>query len=320
MPRCLLRYCTFVVLGFASLHAQNSAPLSKLPIAKLQSLADSGDPAAENELGVRYRVGNDVDKDPAKAVPWFLRAAKQGYAKAYFNLGAAYYNGDGVAVNDQDACVWFSLSADAGDQRGEEAVARTRQEFTSAQMARCALLTATAYQTGERVKQDYGKAMEWYLKAANAKDGLACERVAYMYDRGLGVPANKQESLRWLKRSADLGYVPAIYEQGYLYDKGLGLPQDITKAKKLYELAAAGGQVEALLALGAMYEQGRGITLDRQEALSYYLAAADFGSPDGKALADKLSVQLSPKQVSAAQTEAKRIKLLSKPPLMLIKK
>ena len=68
---------------------------------------------------MRYRVGDDVDKDPAKAVPWFLRAAKQGYAKAYFNLGAAYYNGDGVAVNDQDACVWFSLSADAGDQRGE---------------------------------------------------------------------------------------------------------------------------------------------------------------------------------------------------------
>ncbi len=59
-----------------------------------------------------------------------------------------------------------------------------------------------------------------------------------------------------------------------------------------------------------MYQEGRGAKLDRQEALSFYLAAADFGSPDGKAMADKLSAQLTPKQVSAAQTEAKRIRAL----------
>jgi len=163
--------------------------------------------------------------------------------------------------------------------------------------------------------------MELYLKAANAKDGLACERAAYMYDRGLGVPANKEESLKWLKRSADLGYVPAIYDMAYMYDKGgLGLPQDIAKAKRMYETAAAGGQVEALLALGWMYREGRGAKLDRQEALSYYLAAAEFGSPDGKSMADKLSAELTPKQVSAAQTEAKRIKAQSRSQLALIKK
>ncbi len=308
------------LLTLSAIVSAQENSVAKLPIAKLQKLANSGDAAAENELGIRYRLGNDVDKDPAKAIPWFARAAKQGYAKAYFNLGAAYYNGDGVNVSDQDACVWFTLAADAGDERGQEAITRTRQEFTSAQMTRCELLTATAYQTGERIKQDYGKSMELYLKAANAKDGLACERVAYMYDRGLGVPANKEESLKWLKRSADLGYLPAVYEMGYMYDKGMGVPQDIGKARKFYEQAAAGGQVEAVMALGQMYEQGRGTKQDRQEALSYYLVAADFGSADGKALADKLSAQMTPKQVSEAQTQAKRIKLLSKPPLVLIKK
>ncbi len=300
--------------------AQSVTTVANLPIAELQKRAHAGDAASQNELGVRYRLGTDVDKDPAKAIPWFAGAARQGYAKAYFNLGAAYYNGDGVNVDDEEACVWFTLAADAGDQRGEEAIARTRQEFTSPRMTRCELLTATAYQTGERSKQDYSKAMQWYLKAANAKDGLACERVAYLYDRGLGVPANQEESLKWLKRAADLGYVAAIYELGYMYDKGMGVPQDVAKAKKTYELAAAGGQVEALMALGEMYEQGRGVKQDRQEALSYYLIAADFGNRDGKVSAEKLAAQLSPKQISAAQTEAKRIKLRSKPPLMLIKK
>ena len=311
----------FAVLIAIPLIGQEPSAVSKLSLDQLQKLANSGDPAAQNELGVRYRLGTDVEKDPGKAIPWFLKAAKQGYGKAYFNLGAAYYNGDGVNISDEDACVWFTLAADAGEQRGVEAVARTREQFTSAQVTRCALLTGTAYQTGERVKQDYGKAMDWYLKAANAKDGLACERVAYMYDRGLGVTANNEESLRWLKRSADLGYVPAIYEMAYMYDKGgMGLQQDIAKAKRMYEMAAAGGQVEALLALGAMCQEGRGAKTDRQEALSYYLAAADFGSPDGKAMADKLSAELTPKQLAAAQAEAKRIKALSRPQLALIKK
>jgi uncharacterized protein len=316
--------CLVLLLVIAAfrvgLRAQDSTSVSKLPIAKLVGLADSGDAAAQTELGIRYRLGTDVDKDPAKAVSWFLKAAKQGYAKAYFNLGAAYYNGDGVSVNDQDSCVWFTLSADAGDQRGEEAVARTRQEFTSSQMTRCEMLTATAYLTGERVKQDYRKAFYWYQKAAEAKDGLACERVAYLYDRGLGVPADKNASLKWLKHSADLGYVPALYELGYMYDKGMGIPGDIVKAKKMYELAGAGGQSEALLALGEMYQDGRGAKLDRQEAMAYYLAAADFGNPDAKALSDKLSTQLTPKQISAAKEEARRIKFLSKPPLMLTHK
>ncbi len=319
----LLRILVMVLFSaapFCVLTAQQNT-VTKMPIAQLQQLAASGDAAAQNDLGVRYRLGTDVDKDPAKAVSWFLKAAKQGYAKAYFNLGAAYYNGDGVNVSDQDACVWFTLAADAGDQRGEEAIARTRQAFTPGQMTHCELLTATAYQAGERVRQDYGKAMEWYLKAADAKDGLACERVAYMYDRGLGVTANKEESLKWLKRSADLGYVPAVYEMAYMYDKGgMGVPQDIAKAKKMYEAAAAGGQLEALMALGDMYEAGRGTKQNRQEALSFYLAAADFGSLDGKAMAEKLSAQLTAKQVAAAHTEAKRITALSRPQLALIKK
>ena len=317
-----LLYLVYLVFGFTVVApAQNHTAVGKLTISELQKLADSGDAAAQNELGIRYRLGDEVDKDPAKSIPWFFKAAKQGYAKAYFNLGAAFYNGDGVNVSDEDACVWFTLAADAGDQRGAEAIARTRQEFTPSQTTRCELLTATAYQTGERVQQDYAKAMEYYLKAANAKDGLACERLALMYDRGLGVTANKEESLRWLKRSADLGYVPAIYDMAYMYDKGgMGLPQDTAKAKRMYEMAAAGGQLEALLALGEMYDEGRGVKLDRQEALSYYLAAADWGSPEGKAKADKLAAELSPKQLAAARSEAKRIKMLSRPQLALIKK
>lgn len=324
MNRDFRRLCFVVLLLIAvfriGVRAQDSASVGKLPIEQLQKLADSGDPAAQNELGIRYRLGTDIEKDPAKAIPWFMKAAKQGYAKAYFNMGAAYYNGDGLPVNDQDSCVWFMLSADSGDQRGQEALARARQEMSPPQMKFCELTTATVYLTGEIIKQDYAKAMEKYAELANAGDGAACEKLAYMYDRGLGVPKDDAQSLNWLKRAADLNYVPAIFELGYAYDKGHNAPEDVDKARKLYERAADYGYPDALIALGNMYAEGRGAKLDRQEALSYYFAAAGFGSTDGKSLAEKLAAQLNPKQVASAKDEAKKIASKSRHPLVLVRK
>src|SRR5215831_5967585 len=138
--RSLAVLIVITLLSVPGLRAQESPAVVKLPIAQLQKLSESGDAAAQNELGIRYRLGSDVDKDPTRAVFWFLKAAKQGYARAYFNLGAAYYNGDGVGINDSDACVWFLMAADAGDQRGLEAITRTRQEFSPARMSRCEAL------------------------------------------------------------------------------------------------------------------------------------------------------------------------------------
>ena len=310
-----------LVTSSVLLFAQSSTPAGKLSLADLQKQAAAGDPAAQNELGLRYRLGTDVDKDPAKAIPWFLKAARQGYAKAYFNLGAAYYNGDGVNVNDQDSCVWFMLAADAGDQRGEEAVARTRQSLTPPEMTHCEVLTATAYLTGDMVKQDYAKAMQWYQHAANAGDGLACERVAYFYDRGLGgVAQDKQQSFDWLKRSADLGYVPAIYELGMMYETGGVVHQDMSEAVKLYGQAAANGQPEAFVALGNLYAEGRGVKQDRQKALMYYILGGTYGSPEGKHRADEISAQMTPKQVASAKEEAAKYASAARHPLLLVRK
>ncbi len=311
----------------ATLAAQETTPVGKLPIAQLQKLAETGDPAAQNELGVRYRMGTDVEKDPAKAVSWYLKAARQGYATAYFNLGAAYYNGDGVPANDQDSCVWFILAADAGDQRGQEALARTRQEMSKSRMTRCGVLAATAYLTGDLVRQDYAKAMQWYQNAAAAGDGLACERIAYLHNRGLGVAADKQQGFDWLKRSADLGYAPAIYELGREYELGEAIQKDpqqatklYSKAKKLYEEAASQGEPEGLLALGNMYAEGHGVKPDRRKALMYYIVAANCGSRQAQIQADEVAAQMTPKQVASAKQDAGRFVVTSKHPVLSVRK
>ena len=320
-PHRYLYSTILLIITFSLLpaRAQSTKPVGELSMTELQKLADSGDPAAQNELGVRYRTGKGVDKDPAAAISWYLKAARQGYAKAYFNLGAAYYNGDGVSVDDQNYCAWFIFSADAGDERGKEALARTTQELSAARFRRCEVIAATAYLTGDLIKQDYGKAVEWYSKAAELGDGAAAEKLAYMYDRGLGVSVDKAQSLKWLQRAANLLYAPAAYELGLAYESNNGVSVDLAKAKKLYEEAAALAFVPAFAALGSMYADGRGVKQDREKALAYYMAAANSGLAESKAKMEQLSAQLSPKQVTAAKQDAVKLVGGTRSPVLLVK-
>jgi uncharacterized protein len=299
--------------------AQSSTKVAKLPIAELQKLADAGDPAAQNELGVRYSLGRDVEKDPAKAIPWYLKAARRGFAKAYFNLGAAYYNGDGVAISDKDSCVWFTLAADAGDPAGQEAVDRVRQDKL-ADVVECQTLTASVYLSSNVIKQNYGLAAKWFTVAANAGDRTACERLAYLYARGLGVPKDKRESLKWLKRSAHLGYPIAMFELARAYDLGDLAPQNIPLACNLYRQAARAGHSDAMLALAEHYSTGKGVPADTRKAYMYYYMASMFGRTEAKSRIDELAAQLPAKQVAAAQKDAVEFVQHGGSPLLVVHK
>src|SRR6187200_2009149 len=46
------------------------------------------------------------------------------------------------------------------------------------------------HHTGEGAKQDYDKAMDWYLKAYSKRNGDALNNIGVMYRDGLGVATN----------------------------------------------------------------------------------------------------------------------------------
>ena len=48
---------------------------------------------------------------------WYTKAAEQGYARAQFNLGLMYANGQGVTQDIVSAHLWFLLAARAGTVR-----------------------------------------------------------------------------------------------------------------------------------------------------------------------------------------------------------
>ena len=61
-------------------------------------LAEGGDPAAQWWLGTACAQGRGAEKDEAQALEWFGRSARQGYARAQYQLGLCFQDGAGACL------------------------------------------------------------------------------------------------------------------------------------------------------------------------------------------------------------------------------
>ena len=98
---------------------------------RLRTLADQGDAAAQNELGVSYFEGQIVPRDDAQAFLWIGRAARQGLPEAQTNLARLYEQGRGTAKNTEQAMYWYSRAA----EQGYPAAAQRLNELRSTTLA-----------------------------------------------------------------------------------------------------------------------------------------------------------------------------------------
>lgn len=73
-------------------------------------LAESGHAQAEELLGVMYRSGQGMPKDPVKAFPWLAKAAESSQPLAQHHLGTMYYTGDGVPADAVKALMWLQIA------------------------------------------------------------------------------------------------------------------------------------------------------------------------------------------------------------------
>jgi TPR repeat protein len=114
-------------------------------------LAEAGDARAQYNLGVMYDNGQGVLQDYAEAVRLYRLAADQGNARAQTNLGVMYGNGQGVLQDDAEAVRWYRLAADQGNANAQFNLGYT-------------------YQNGEGVLQDNVMAHMWFsIASANSR-------------------------------------------------------------------------------------------------------------------------------------------------------
>ena len=114
------------------------------------------------------------EKDYQAAVKYFAKAAKSSdpYESrvAQFNLGACYWQDDGIGKNDAESLKWFRIAA---DQRHKDAP----------------YVLALRYATGDGVEASKEKALEW-IRTGNERQnmtlgtGLDMDKLEAMLERG----------------------------------------------------------------------------------------------------------------------------------------
>ena len=81
---------------------------------KLVQIANTGDPLAQHELGLRLLTGEGIAPDTVAAVYWIKKAADQKLASALYNYGIMLINGWGTEWNPFTAYDKFLLAAEEG--------------------------------------------------------------------------------------------------------------------------------------------------------------------------------------------------------------
>ncbi len=243
-----------------------------------------------------YRLGRGVEQDKAEAVKWYRKAAKQENPTALFNLGAAYYNGDGVSVDDLAAYKWFLLAQTFGSQPAAEAVERMKREAVRRSQSDAFEAIGDMYQKGDDLPQSSSTAVDWYRKAAEQGDARAQVKLANLLLQGQSAPSHYAEVQSLCEKAAKANFPPGAYCMGKLYEQGIGVERDISKAAKWFTKAANMGVASAALQVGEMYWKGEGLKQDRISAYEFILLASllAFSSdlPDPKQERERLEKEL----------------------------
>ena len=118
--------------------SQVSPAIETRSFEQLRQMAEKGDPAAENALGLRYFQGderNGILRDEKQAFHWFSRAADHGSLPAQAKLGFLYWGGRGVPKDVNQAYFWTLLARSRGDQENKDLAAVLASGMTRSQTA-----------------------------------------------------------------------------------------------------------------------------------------------------------------------------------------
>ena len=212
--------------------------------------AENGDTEAMHHMGNFFLFGNeslDIDKNPSKAVEYYEKAAKKGFAQAMNMLGVCYSNGMGVGKDILKACWCFELAADKG--------------FTAAKVN-----LALLYLLGDGIKADYEKAAELLQQVSDSQYSFAQTILGICYLNGNGVANDERKGIEWLRKGAEKGDGSAYCNLAFCYLDGRGLRKDEQKAFKYFEKGASLGDVYSSVSMAECYMNGTGTEQNYREA------------------------------------------------------
>jgi TPR repeat protein len=280
---------------------------------RLTREANTGDPLAQHELGLRYLIGEGVSSDTAYAVYWIKKSADQNLTSAKYNYAILLMNGMGVEWNPFAAFKYFKSAAEDG-------------------MVQAQYIVGVLYTDNLTVKRDWNQSYYWIKKSADGEYEPAIEIIAQieprishevvdsLLNKKLTSHTDKTElvsdpSNTNLTSSLGLVFIDfdtlsdtvfSITDSMLIADLDFtGIDSlveilEIDSATTLYSLAthknitklktiAENGSPEAQAIIGRLYEQGIYFNQNYITAASYYFRALRNDSPKATHLLWKLT-------------------------------
>lgn len=152
---------------------------------------DSLEAKDQNQIGLCYYYGKDIEKDYEKAFHWYSLSANKGFPAAERNLGICYKEGTGVIKDDELSFYWYEKAAKHGNAEAQSQIAES-------------------YFEGKGVEQDEEKGWYWMEKAmkgafeSNDKTLLNYLGDCHHYGNGL-FEVNFSVAAMFYRKASELG-------------------------------------------------------------------------------------------------------------------
>lgn len=189
-------------------------------------------------MAMRLQADNQwVQKRPAEAYAWGMKAAVAGDARAEFAVANDLRQGLGVARDPVQAMVWYNRAAEQGDHSAIEYLGSWHQYVDTA--------------------PDHLKvAQRWLQSGVLLNDPSSAVRLAALYilaSPGAGLDHDAARGMQWLRElAAQPGNREARRELAWMEIQGRHAKRDLGAATKLLEGDAAAGDTNAQRALGEL--------------------------------------------------------------------
>lgn len=256
--------------------------------------ANSGNPLAQHELGLRYLFGDGFDADTLTAFMWIQKAAAQRLEQANYNLALFYINGWGIEWNPHLAFENFFIAAEEGMPQAQFAV-------------------ALHYTDDLVVKRSWENAFIWMNRSAENGFQHAIELLPEIEKRFISdTTMKRQQASSTESKSAATSNVnlvfldftsvdniadtlqPVLIDQNLTVDLkelqlivGISEPDTISSDLSVISIiqkAAEYGSPEGNLLLSRVYETGMLIKQSNLKAALYYIRAIRLDSPPARIL------------------------------------
>ncbi len=202
-------------------------------------LSDAGDADAQTSLAFMFQKEQGCQKDEAKALELYSKAAELKQPYALFNLAILYANGIGGVSHDQFKA--HDLHMEAATRNVPPAMYEV----------------ALMLERGLGCMQNYSEAAFWYEEGAKRGHLESFNNLGALYKEGHGVPKDDSRTFVCFSRAAEGGLAQGLYNLGMLYDQGVGCEQDHDKALDLCRKAAYKGHEKAKEIIKGLQETGK---------------------------------------------------------------